>query len=86
LAPIYAPAAAGSDCEWVDIPTAGDISRFSGNYYFSPDTKPEVITAYFRHLENILYTNIIHVILLGDFNTPGFNWEAEAPLPKCHYY
>jgi hypothetical protein len=58
----------------------------TGNHYFSPDTKPEVITNYFRHLENSLDTNNIRVILLGDYNAPGFNWESGAPLPKCHYY
>jgi endonuclease/exonuclease/phosphatase (EEP) superfamily protein YafD len=44
-----------------------------GNHYFSPETKPEVISAYFHNLENILDTNNTRVILLGDFNAPGFN-------------
>jgi hypothetical protein len=57
-----------------------------GNHYFSPDTKPEVVTDYFRHLENCLHTNNFCVILLGDFIAPGFNWESGTPLPECHYY
>jgi hypothetical protein len=23
---------------------------------------------------------------MGDFNTPGFDWECGLPLPNCHYY
>jgi hypothetical protein len=57
-----------------------------GNHYFSPDTKPEVIADYFRHLENNLDTNNTRVILLGDFNAPGFNWESGTLLPKCNFY
>jgi hypothetical protein len=57
-----------------------------GNHYFSPETRTEVISAYFHNLENILDINDDGVILLGDFNAPGFNWEIGAPLPKCHYY
>jgi endonuclease/exonuclease/phosphatase (EEP) superfamily protein YafD len=46
----------------------------TGNHYFSP----EVISAYFHNLENILDTNNNRVILLGDFNAPDFNWEIGA--------
>jgi hypothetical protein len=58
----------------------------TGNHYFPPDTKPEVITEYFHRLENTLDTNNTSIILLGDFNAPGFNWESGTPLLKCHYY
>jgi hypothetical protein len=74
-----------SECVWVEIPTADGIGMLTGNHYFSPENKPEVLTAYFQHLENI-HTNNTRVILMGDFNAPGFNWEIGAPLPKCHYY
>jgi hypothetical protein len=57
-----------------------------GNHYFSPDTKPEVPTDYFYHLQNTLDTNNTHIILLGDFNAPGFIWESGTSLLKCHYY
>jgi exonuclease III len=62
-----------SECVRVEIPTADDINMLSGNHYFSSDTKPEVIIGYFRHLENNLDTNNTSVVLLGDFNAPGFN-------------
>jgi hypothetical protein len=71
---------------YYEIPTADGINILIGNHYFPPDTKPEVITDYFRHLENTLDSNNTRVILLGDFNAPGFNWESWTPLPKCHYY
>jgi hypothetical protein len=58
---------------WVEIPTANDISLLIGNHYYSPDTKPEVITDYFRHIENTSDPYNTRVILLGDINAPGFN-------------
>jgi exonuclease III len=33
-----------SECVWIQIPTADGISMLIGNHYFSPDTKPKVIT------------------------------------------
>jgi hypothetical protein len=53
-----------------------------GNHYFPPDTKPNVITDNFRHLENTLDTNNTRVILLGNVSAPDFNWESGTPLPK----
>jgi hypothetical protein len=50
---------------WVEIPTADGISILIGKHCFPPDTKPEIITDYFRHLENTLDTINTHVILLG---------------------
>ncbi|PNF21153.1 hypothetical protein B7P43_G05118, partial [Cryptotermes secundus] len=75
-----------SECVWVEVPTVDGINMLIGNHYFNPDTKPEVITAYFRQLENNLDTNNARIILLGDFNAPGFNWENGTPLSSCHYY
>lgn len=74
--------------EWVcfEIPIADGINLLIGNCYFTPDTTPNVIADYFCLLENILYTNNFCVILLGDFNAPGFNWEIASPLPNCHNY
>jgi hypothetical protein len=46
-----------SECVWDEIPTSDGISILTGNHYFPPDNKPEVITDYFRHLENTLDTN-----------------------------
>jgi hypothetical protein len=57
-----------------------------GNHYFPPDTKPGVIANYFRFLENKLDTQNVRVIMVGDFNTPGFDWKRGVSLPNSHYY
>jgi hypothetical protein len=75
-----------SEWVWVEIPTVGGINLLIGNHYFTPGTKLEVITDYFWLFENILDTNNFCVIILWDFNAPGFNWESGSPLPNCHYY
>jgi hypothetical protein len=40
----------------------------------------------FTTLKTLCDTNNTRIILLGDFNAPGFNWESRTPLLKCHYY
>jgi hypothetical protein len=56
------------------------------NYYFPPDAKPENIANYFRFLENYLDTHNFRVIMVGDFNAPGFDWKSGLSLPNSHYY
>jgi hypothetical protein len=53
---------------------------------FPPDTKPEIIANYFRFLENKLDTHNFRVIMVGDFNTPGFDWKCGLSLSNSHYY
>jgi hypothetical protein len=52
-----------SEYVWVEIPTDEGLNMLNGSHYFPPDTKPEVITDYFRHLENTLDTDNTRVIL-----------------------
>jgi hypothetical protein len=66
-----------SECVWVEVPTADGISILTGNHYFAPDTKPDVITVYFHHLENALYWEISRLLVLTG------RW---TPLPKGQYY
>jgi hypothetical protein len=48
---------------WVEFLAVDGINMFSGNHYFSPDTKVEVITDNFRPLEYVLCINRSRVIL-----------------------
>jgi hypothetical protein len=41
---------------------------------------------YFRFLENYLDTHNFHVIMVGDFNAPGFDWKSGLSLPNSYYY
>jgi hypothetical protein len=74
------------ECVCVEIPIYDCLNLLIGNNYFPPDTKPEVITNYFRFLENNLYTQNFRDILMGDFNTPRFNWKRGLSQANCHYY
>jgi hypothetical protein len=74
------------ECVWVEIPTLDSLNLLIGNHYFPPDTKPEVITNYFRSLEDKLDTNNFRVVIVGDFNAPGFDWDHGLSAPDCHYY
>jgi hypothetical protein len=74
------------ECVWVEIPTLDRLNLLIGNHYFPLDTKPENIVSYFRFLENILDTHYFHVIMVGDFNVPGFDWKSGLSLPNSHYY
>jgi hypothetical protein len=72
------------ECVWVEIPTYDGPNLLIGNHYFPPDTKPEVITNYF--LENNLDARNFRVILMGDFNTPRFDWKRGLSQPNFRYY
>jgi hypothetical protein len=69
------------ECVWLELPTMDSLNLLIGNHYFPPDTKPEFITNYFRSLENKLDTQNFRVIMVGDFNTPGFDWNRGLSVP-----
>jgi hypothetical protein len=56
------------------------------NHYFAPDTKVGIINNYFSFSENSLDTLNYRVLLLGDFNAPGFDWNIGSPSQNCHFY
>ncbi|PNF20040.1 hypothetical protein B7P43_G05817 [Cryptotermes secundus] len=74
------------ECVWVEIPTSDGLNLLIGNHYFPPDANPENIANYFRFLENNLDTHNFRVIMVGDFNAPGFDWKSGLALPNSHYY
>jgi hypothetical protein len=51
-----------------------------------PDTKPEIIANYFHSLETTLDTHNFRVVMVGDSNSPGFDWKLGVCLPNSHYY
>jgi hypothetical protein len=74
-------------CVWIEISTLDSINLLIGNhYYFSLDAKTEVLTNYFHFLEDKLDTINFRVVMMGDFNTPGFDWYRGLSVPDCHYY
>jgi hypothetical protein len=74
------------ECVWVEFPTYKGPNSLIGNNYFSPDVKADIICEYFSHLENKFDTTHYRVILLGDFNIPGFDWESGLPREHCKIY
>jgi hypothetical protein len=81
------------------ISTEGSLPRFIGlrgkdegsilfehTTYFTPDIKVDIINKYFNFLENSLDTLNYQVVLLGDFNFPGYDWNNGSPSPNCHFY
>jgi hypothetical protein len=74
------------ECVWIEIPTSDGLNVLIGNHYFPPDTKHENIANYFRFLENNLDAHNFRVIMVGDFNAPGFDWKIGLSLPNSHHY
>jgi hypothetical protein len=70
------------ECVWVELSAFDGENLLIGNHYFPPDTSPNAIRNNFSFLENKLVTKSYRKILLGDFNTPGFDWKCILPLPK----
>lgn len=71
---------------WVQIALSDGRDLLIGNHYFAPDIKVDTINNYFKFLENTLDTLNYRVLLLGDFNVPGFDWDKGLPSPHCHFY
>jgi hypothetical protein len=73
-------------CVWVELVSSYGENLLIGNHYFPPDASPNTVLNHFSFLENKLDTKNYRVILMGDFNTPGFDWECGLPVPNYHYY
>jgi hypothetical protein len=74
------------ECVWIEITTYDGLNLLIGNHYFPPDTEHEIIINCYRFLENNLETQNFRVILVGDFNTPRFDWKRGLSQANCHYY
>jgi hypothetical protein len=72
-----------SECVWIEIPLPDGVV---GNHCFSPNTDVKVIENYFNSLEIKLNPQNCLVVLLGDFNFPGFDWANGFPQANSHYY
>jgi hypothetical protein len=61
------------ECVWVEISVNDGRNLLIGSHYFSPYVKVNIIKNYFNILETILDTVYCRVILLENFNVPGFD-------------
>jgi hypothetical protein len=73
-----------SECVWIEIPLPDGFNLLVGNHYFSPDTDIRVIENYFNSLEIKLNPQNFRVVLLGDFNVPGFDWANGFSQANSH--
>ncbi|PNF19791.1 hypothetical protein B7P43_G14658 [Cryptotermes secundus] len=71
---------------WVEATLSDGRNLLIGNHYFAPDIKVDIINNYFNFLENSLDTLNYRVLLLGDFNVPGYDWDNGFPSPTSHFY
>ena len=74
------------ECVWIELTTLSGENLLIGNHYFPPDALPSTIDNYFCILKSKLDSKNCCVVLLGDFNNPGFNWECGLPLSKSRCY
>jgi hypothetical protein len=71
---------------WVEITLSDGRNLLSGNHYFTPDIKVDIITKYFNFSENSLDTLNYRVLLLGGLNLPDFDWNNGSPSPNCQFH
>jgi hypothetical protein len=57
-----------------------------GNHYFAPDTSVDTIKQYFCSLGNVLDIYNFRVLVVGDFNVPGFDWKLGLSSSNSYYY
>jgi hypothetical protein len=75
-----------TECVWIKIPVSDNVNRPIGNHYFPPDCNVTIIDNYLNSLEGNLNAHQHRVIILGDFNTPNYDWINGAPFPNSFYY
>jgi hypothetical protein len=73
-------------CVWTEIPVNDGFNLLVGNHYFSPKSDNNMTENYFSSLETKLDTHNFRVVLLGDFNVPGYNWVNGFPKANFQYY
>jgi hypothetical protein len=71
---------------WVEVPVVDNYSLLIGNHYFAPDCDVKIIENYLNFLELNLNIHHYHLVLLGDFNVPKYDWLDVTPLFNCYYY
>jgi hypothetical protein len=69
------------ECVWIELPHFDGENLLTANHYFPPDTSPNTIFDYFSFLEYKLDTTYYRLILMGHFNTSGFDWKCGLPVP-----
>jgi hypothetical protein len=75
-----------NECVWIEIPVPDGFNLLVGNHYFPPDADAKVSENYFNSLETNLNPQSFRVVLLGDFNVPGYDWVNGFPQDNTHYY
>lgn len=71
-----------SDCEavWASVQIAGDKKLITGSFYRPPDGNQTPIAELESSINNLPQAD--HLVLLGgDFNLPGVDWEREQTVP-----
>jgi hypothetical protein len=74
------------ECVWVEISTTDGYNLLIGNHYFEPDTSVDTIKQYFCSSENTLNTYHFRVLVVGDFNVPGFDWKLGLSSSSSYCY
>ena len=72
-----------TECEilWCKIPVRGSTSYFFGVFYRPPNSDIEYLEELYKSLEKVhLLSERVKIILTGDFNFPGIDWNLTAPL------
>jgi hypothetical protein len=71
---------------WIEIPIPNGSNLLTGTHYFPPNTDAKVIENYFNSLETNLTPQNFRVVLIGDFNFPGYDWINGFPQANSHYH
>jgi hypothetical protein len=66
---------------WMEIKINYGFILVTGDHYFPPDIKVDILQSYFNHLD----TQNFHMALIGGFNVPNFDWEHGLSVSNCHY-
>lgn len=71
---------------WLEVGLTRGEKLLIGAFYIPPDVSPTEFNRTLISIENVANAHSNHkLIILGDFNTPGINWNSLSFDHKNHY-
>lgn len=71
---------------WIELCISGERNCLVSCSYFAPSVHPRVLETYLETLAEKIDFTRYRVLMVGDFNAPGYDWLDRSFDPKCNYY
>ena len=74
------------ECVWIEVCVPGELNFLISCCYFAPTVSHHILDAYLESVMSKIDITKYHILIVGDFNAGGFNWEEKSFNPNCPFY